>query len=232
MPTQLRRKPLPHHPALWRGDALAPLARAGVATGFAELDAELPGGGWPSGMLTEVLPACPGIGELRLLAPVLSRLSAQGRYLAWIAPPHLPYAPALAAAGIDLSRLLIVRTTQQQDTLWAIEQALRSRACAAVLAWPPQARFADLRRLQLAAQEGQSLVWLFRPPEAAAAPSPAPLRLALSSQAGVPLLDIFKRRGRPVAGPLLLPALAMRHALDRSSSAPPAPRTVRQHALA
>ena len=221
-----------NNPALWRGDALAPSLHPGVPTGYAELDAELPGGGWPVGTLTEVLPNAFGIGELRLLAPALARLSAQGRTLAWIAPPYQPYAPALAAAGIDLARLLIVHASRPQDTLWATEQALRGRACGAVLAWPARLSFAQLRRLQLAAQEGRALAWLFRPPEAAAEASPAPLRLSLQSQRGVPLIDIFKRRGRPLAGPLLLPALALRHALDRPPSAPSAPPTVRQHSLA
>jgi len=217
------------NPALWRGDALASTLRPGVPTGFAELDAELPGGGWPLGALIEILPAASGIGELRLLAPAMARLSAQGRYLAWIAPPYQPYAPALAAAGIDLTRMLIVRITGTQDALWATELALRARACGAVLAWPTQVRFSELRRLQLAAQGGQALAWLIRSPEAALDASPAPLRLRLETRAGMPTVDIFKRRGRPVAGPLLLPSLAIRHALDRPLSAPPAARTVRQH---
>ena len=232
---------------LWRGDAPTALAAvASLPSGYAELDGELPGGGWPLGMLTEILPACAGIGELRLLAPALARLSAEGRHLAWIAPPHTPYAPALAAAGIDLARLFIVRAERPQDVLWAAEQALRARACAAVLAWPAEARFADLRRLQVAAQTGRSLTVLFRPPAAAVEASPAPLRLGLAMRGGVPAIDIFKRRGRPQGGPLLLPALghsdnteraaqvratlvsaALGHALDSSPPVAPAPRTAR-----
>ena len=73
-----------------------------------ELDAELPGGGWPATALIEILPQHEGIGELRILGHTLARLSNEGRSLAWIAPPHLPYAPALQAAGIDLARLLFL----------------------------------------------------------------------------------------------------------------------------
>jgi hypothetical protein len=94
---------------------------------------------------------------LRLLGPALARLAAQGRWLAWIAPPHLPYAPALAAAGIALERLFIVRTQKRQDTLWAMEQALRSNACGAVLAWPERIRYPELRRLQIAAGGSRAL---------------------------------------------------------------------------
>lgn len=220
------------HPALWRGDARPTSAQPGVASGIEELDAELPGGGWPVGSLTEILPATPGIGELRLVMPALARLTQQGLIITWIAPPHQAYAPALAAAGIDLARILIVRTTRVQDALWATEQALRSRACGAVLAWLQPLRFSEARRLQLAAQGGSSLALLFRPPEAAAEASPSPLRLKIASRGGVPSIDIFKRRGRPVAGPLLLPSLAISHALDRPPPVPSAPRAVRQHAHA
>src|SRR6266581_3067514 len=62
-------------PDIWRGQVLS---RAGAPTlpcGFPGLDAELPGGGWPAGALTEILPAHEGIGELRLLGPALAGLS-------------------------------------------------------------------------------------------------------------------------------------------------------------
>ena len=117
-----------NHPALWRGNELSRTAKPGVSTGFAALDAELPGGGWPQSALTEILPRHEGIGELRILGAALAALSKQSRMLAWIAPPYLPYAPALAALGIDLKHILIVRTHSPRETLWATEQALRSQA--------------------------------------------------------------------------------------------------------
>src|SRR4249920_3911074 len=122
-------------PDIWRGDSLNRAGGPVVSSGFPALDAGLPGGGWPAGALTEILPAHEGIGELRLLGPALAGLSQRGLRLAWIAPPHLPYAPALAAAGIDIGKLVIVRTTSRKETLWAAEQALASNACGAVLAW-------------------------------------------------------------------------------------------------
>src|SRR5258705_2816563 len=123
-------------PDIWRGQGLS---RAGAPTlpcGFPGLDAELPGGGWPAGALTEILPAHEGIGELRLLGPALAGLSRRGLRLVWIAPPHLPYPPALAPAGLDIAKLVVVRTASTKGTLWATEQALVSNACGAVLAWP------------------------------------------------------------------------------------------------
>ena len=107
------------HPAIWRGSELGRVATPSVPSGFAALDAELPGGGWPAAALTEILPQHDGIGELRILGPALASLAARGLWLAWIAPPYLPYAPALAAAGIDLTRLLFIRTRSPRETLWA-----------------------------------------------------------------------------------------------------------------
>src|SRR6267378_1674310 len=83
-------------PDIWRGQALSRAGAPTVPCGFPGLDAELPGGGWPAGALTEILPAHEGIGELRLLGPALAGLSQRGLRLVWIAPPHLPYAPALS----------------------------------------------------------------------------------------------------------------------------------------
>ena len=223
------------HPAIWRGCNLASLTQPGLPSGFAQLDRELPGGGWPTGMLTEILSQHEGIGELRLLAPVLAGLCAQGKFIIWIAPPHLPYAPALTAAGIDLSRIVVVRAAAQ-DALWATEQALRSNACGAVLSWPQRPRFTDLRRLQVAAEGGQGLALLFRPSNAATESSPAPLRLELAAHAGELAVHILKRRGRPAARPVLLtlPAIVRRRtyrnvdALDCNSSTAPAPRDFRR----
>ena len=155
------------HPALWRGSELACVTAPSLPTGFPGLDAELPGGGWPTGKLTEILSAHEGIGELRIFGPTLAKLCARGRRLAWIAPPHRPYAPALAAAGIDLARIFIVRTRNDRETLWAAEQALRANACGAVLAWHAAAKYPELRRLQFAAEGSHALAVLFRPSRAA-----------------------------------------------------------------
>lgn len=196
------------HRLVWRAGELARTERPSVPSGFPALDAELPGGGWPTGALTELLPEHEGIGEVRALGPALAGLSQAGRWLAWIAPPHLPYAPALQAAGIDLARVMIVRTRSPQDTLWALEQALQSGACGAVLGWPQSASFTpsftQLRRLQIAAEGSSALALLFRPPLAARESSPAALRLHLQSVRGELGVKILKRRGGPLARQLLL----------------------------
>ena len=130
---------LQHHP-VWRGGT-GHCPAAVVPTGFASLDRALPGGGWPAGALTELIGGGAGIGELQLVLPALSALSWAGKRIVWVAPPHLPYAPALAAAGVDLSRVAVVRAPGRRDALWAAEQALRSGSCHALLAWFAGARY-------------------------------------------------------------------------------------------
>ncbi len=220
------------HPAIWRGDRLGNVAAPSLPSGFAALDAELPGGGWPTAALTEILPQHEGIGELRILGPALAGLSAQGQWLAWIAPPYLPYAPALQAAGIDPARLLFIKTRSARETLWAIEQALRSNACGAVLAWPGKITYPELRRLQLAAEGHPVLAILFRPPRCAVETTPATLRLALQTCAGALAVRVLKRRGALLGKPILLrpPQIVSRnkparqqHVVDRPQfSVPPA----------
>ncbi|NJN53247.1 MAG: translesion DNA synthesis-associated protein ImuA [Gammaproteobacteria bacterium] len=123
-----------------------------------------------------------GIGELRLLTPALTALSEEARWLAWINPPHIPYAPALSALGIDVGKVLLVHPQQHQDALWSVERTLRSGTCSAVMAWLDESRLRapEIRRLKLAAREGNTLAVLFRPLAAAAQPSMAELRLGLT----------------------------------------------------
>lgn len=175
---------------VWKGQALAPTAGA-QPTGHAALDAALPGGGWPEAALSEILLPAAGLGELRLLWPTLARLSRAGERLALVAPPHLPYAPAWQAAGVDLGCLEIIRA-DEQDALWAAEQCLRSGSCGAVLCWPAQASDRALRRLQVAAETGQTLGFAYRPASAAHNPSPAALRLQLEAPGQ---LRVLKCRG-------------------------------------
>jgi len=188
---------------VWQADRLARPAEAGVPTGFAALDAQLPGGGWPRGALIELLAETPGIGELGLLLPILQTAAAE-RWIAWIAPPHLPYAPALAAAGVPLERLLLLTPADHAETLWTIRQALASGGCGVVLAWLARADTAALRRLQLAAEDSATPLFLFRPAAAAIQPSPASLRLRLAPAPDALTIDILKRRGPALAAPIPL----------------------------
>jgi hypothetical protein len=173
---------------LWRGQPSSPPPTR-APTGHAALDAALPTGGWPEAALSELLLAHDGIGEIALLLPALVRLSRAGRAIVWVDPPYRPYAPALAQAGLDLAHLHVVDSGG--ESAWAQEQCLRSQACGAVLGWAPRADDRTLRRLQVAAETGQALAFLFRPLAAARNPSPAALRLQLEAGS----IRILKCRG-------------------------------------
>ncbi|MDI9695338.1 translesion DNA synthesis-associated protein ImuA [Burkholderia cenocepacia] len=218
------------HPALWRASQLARSSVRGVDTGHPELTAELPGGGWPAGALIELLAPQPGIGELRLLAPVLSR--AAGKPVMLIQPPHALQPLALAYWGIDPSGFVTLPAPRTADALWAAEQALRAGTCAAVLLWQSHVRADALRRLNLAAQSGQALFYLFRPVAAARDASPAPLRLALAPKRDGIDVTFVKRRGPARDTPLFVPLspspiLLNRHgSLSRRAFMPSDPRSV------
>jgi cell division inhibitor SulA/protein ImuA len=180
------------HPAIWRGRSTAQVSV--VPTGFPALDEALPGGGWPSAGLVEILVPELGVGELNVLLPALAALTRKdgARWCAWVAPPFEPFAPALVAHGVVLERVFVARAGQP---LWAFEQALISGACEAVLAWAPRAPARDIRRLQLAAEKGRALGVLFRPCSVARESSNAVLRVIVEPTEQGSRVTLLKSRG-------------------------------------
>jgi len=198
------------HPGIWRGNELSGVALSSIPSGFAELDCELPGGGWPRGALTEILYDREGIGEVSLLAPALTKLSREEAWVAFVDPPYLPYAPALAGSNIDLSKIVLVRTRSSNEGMWAMEQALRSGSCTAVLGFMPHCNERGLRRMQAAAEAGKCLAVCFAHSHHASRASPAALRVKLAPQRQGTLVQIIKRRGGGWAPTL---NLSLHHAL-------------------
>jgi protein ImuA len=215
------------HPALWLGHQLGRSGAQAIRSGFADLDAQLPDGGWPRRALSELLLPHPGLGEIRLLAPPLIAAQRAGRQVMIFDPPADLSAWALAELGFDVEQLLVVNTRARliagSDSLWALEQALKSGHVGAVLAWlPPRLRTERLRRLQLAAHHHDGVAFVVRELAAAARPTASPLRLSL--QAGGPdrlSLRLLKRRGPLLEAPLqiALPAVLCEAARRRSQSA-------------
>ncbi len=222
-------------PGVWRGASLGAGMAAGATgthrvqpSGHAALDAQLPGGGWPLGAMSEVLLAGRGRHEWPLVLPALAGAVARlpGRVVL-VAPPHEPFVPVLHAAGLRAARLCwVAPPADVRDTAaaWACEQALRCRDVLAVLAWLPGAAPEMLRRLQLAAAQRHALLWVFRTEARRQQASPAPLRLAVAAAEegeGALQVDVIKRRGAPVLSPVMVPAygLALESALAASSRA-------------
>ena len=265
---------------IWRGNGVSLPPLPGLASGFAALDAVLPGGGWPVGAISEIFPEHEGIGEVSLVLPALARLCQQSRAIAWVLPArqashdahttcrreptrthpnhrdaratrHAPNrlaarllcAPALAAAGLDLSKLLLIEPHSAQESIWALRQIIASKAFGAVVGWLAATDAPSLRRLQIAAEDSPTAVLLFRPARLAHQASPAALKLHLATggrtlaarQSSTLVVSILKRRGAPVASPICItlgphgegdapffPHPPSAHAMDRDSSTRPA----------
>ena len=202
------------------GRSLAP-APTGLPSGLDALDAALPWGGLPRGALTELLVAHDGLGELTLLLPALRAIAAR-EPIAWVGPPYLPYAPALAAAGLPLERVRWVLPPPGRAA-WALEQCLRAGCLGAVLGWLEQADDRCLRRLQVAAEAGGAVALLFRPLRQAANPSPAALRLAV--EAVPPAAPPAPGARQPAHAPRpLRPVSASPAAGAAAAASPPRPR--------
>ena len=219
--------PLP--PQVWRGRELAQAQERTLATGHAALDAQLPGGGWPLGSLVEVLQQEQQQHVWQLLGPALARaMQVRGEPAVLVDAPYQPFGPSLRALGIVPERLLCVRADKPAARLWAAEQSLRCADVCAVLAWLPQARSEDLRRLHLCAQASEKLLVVFRPVPARNHASPARLRLLVEGAEELQV-RILKRRGPPLLQPLALQAQPARLSAllaARKSRRPPEPAPV------
>ncbi len=201
--------------ALWRGSDLGASTGSGTGrtlpSGHAALDEHLPGGGWPCGALTELLAPPVAPSPWRLIGPALALAANAGRAgpVLLIGPPQQPHLPGLCLSGLAAAQFIWVDVQRQADRLWALEQALKANAAAALVAWLPQARPDHLRRLQVCAQRSEAPVFVLRPAAAQHEPSAAPLRLRWQADAqGMGLaVQILKRRGLPHEGWITLQGL-------------------------
>lgn len=193
---------LKSQPTLWRGRDRYTDNNA-IPTGFSSLDCALPARGWCVGGVTELLLEQQAIGELSLLLPALQKIINpeninHSQWAAFINPPHVPYAPALINAGIDLDKLLIINSGDDTNTLWATEQVLRTGLFGAVVSWVQRSSTQQQRRLQLAAESGNTWATVYRPLSARDEHSPVSARICLSTHRQQLQLDIIKvRAGSP-----------------------------------
>jgi protein ImuA len=205
---------------LWRGQQLRPTAAANdrLSTGFEDLNTALHTGGWPRSGSTELL-GKHGIGELWLLIPALREHLAD-RPIAWLNPPYLPYTPALSNQGLAVDRQLLIRPKATADELWAAEELLRSGAYATVLTWfsSPNLNDRQLRRLHIAALEGQCWHVHFRPGDFAQQISPAPLRLSLCAANQALQINIIKQQGGHAGQQVQLPRPAALYLQQRAAT--------------
>ncbi len=212
----VKHKQLDHllreQPMLWKGRSLVRqqgLDSQALDTGFPELNALLNNGGWPQGGLLEIQVDEWGQGELQLLLPCMAALSQAKQQLAWIAPPYIPYAPALQAAGVDLDYLLIIEHREAADIAWAAEKCLQHASAAMVLFCLPLADARHIRRLQVAASNGNSLGVLLH--QGPVRQTPVSLRLTSGYvEQGLQVEVLKSRFGLEQGRRLLLPRSALK----------------------
>lgn len=212
---------------IWRGSDTAP-AGVSINTGFASLNTALHSGGWPVSGVIELLTNHQGIGELQLTLPAIAHLVQEGRHILFSNTPYTLYAPALQHKDINPAQLLFLRVLKKPDLLWALEQSLSDYACGIALSWLNRQALttSELRKLQLAAQQGQSLLILYRHKQFSKQHSPAKLRIALNISPQNLTLKILKqpngwagqtaviplfKTAKPQLAATQLPALTSRH---------------------
>lgn len=194
--------------AVWRGSDMGHAEGRTVSSGFAALDAELPGGGWPTRCLTEVLSPQPSVLEWRLIGPTLQGIVATGGQVVVIGPPKTPHLPGLRHCGIDERHLVWVQAEAPAERLWCTEQLIKAGSCGAVVSWLPQARPEQIRRLQVCALACEGPVFLFRPAAAQHEASAAPLRVGATFGLDWELqVQVLKRRGPAHDGTITLPSV-------------------------
>ena len=173
------------------------------STGYAELDAQLQGGFPKQGVVDIDSPL--GIGELRLLLPnLLSRHHQQDRLLVLIAPPMHLNAEMLAEFGFALHQVLVLQPEDPQSAMWSAEQCLKSGCCHAVLLWHQALEMHQVKRLQLAAEQGDALHILLRHQKQISLSLPVSLAMKLRSHPQGLQVEITKRKGAWPSQPFTL----------------------------
>ena len=193
---------------VWAGNAASSRHRAVCSSQYPDLDKLLLGGGWPLGALTELHQQGWAVSGWHLLLPVLKQaLAAQAGYVFLLNPPALPYAPGLQREGIVPNRVLALEVSAAGDWVAAWQELLASGCCLALFAWEPQRtlRQSDLRKLQLAASQSQSLCFLLRDSSRSISSSPAVLRVSLLPDADSLQVRIDRQRGTYQRGQVSIP---------------------------
>jgi hypothetical protein len=188
--------------ASWRQSLEDPVSFEQVSTlssGCPALDRALPEKGFRRGTLVEwlsrgegdgtaTLAFCAAAAAFRAAAeafPIGTATSRGGGVVVVLDRTGEFYPLAAVAQGIDPSRLVVVHPGNKADHTWALDQALRCPAVAAVVAWPEsldgKLDGRTFRRLQLAAEQGGGVGLLIRPESVRFQPSWADVRLLVES---------------------------------------------------
>jgi protein ImuA len=135
-------------------------------TGLDVLDHLAPQDAWPCGAVHELLcdPRGPCPKSIMLLL-ARAAWAVCGGAIVWSDPDQELYPPALAAAGIDLGRLILLRPRNPAEEIWSLAECLRCRGVSATVATVRRLSRVEARRLQLAAERGGGVGVFLRIPQ-------------------------------------------------------------------
>ena len=163
-----------------------------TSSGFSELD-DLLGGGFPPHGVVE-MESIGSIGELRLLAPYLKATQTNG-VTAFIQPPALVNSLFLHYIGLDINQVWVVNPTHPKDALWAAEQCLKSGVCSNVLLWQEELEIHQVKRLQVASEQGTCPLFMLKPNMTNRLSLPVSLSLKLQGNVQGVKVEVLKRKG-------------------------------------
>ena len=161
-----------------------------LALGIAAIDDHLPWGGLLTGALHEVVALDAGMASA-FCALLCARLAqgggegsggeGSGGMVLWcegasVLDAGALHAPGLRRFGLDPARLILARTGRDAETLWAVEEGLRSAPLAVVVGAVADVSLTQTRRLQLAAQSHGVPALMLRPAAAGRSASAAMTR--------------------------------------------------------
>ncbi|WP_100657570.1 translesion DNA synthesis-associated protein ImuA [Alteromonas flava] len=191
--THLKNKQL-----LWQASHANQIAAAKLPTSISALDNALHGGFPKHGVVR--INSTMSIGELRLCMPIIQAQQEDLRQLFFISPPAAVNAEMLTEYGIDLARTFFIPPAETADVLWACEQCLKSGVCHTAVLWCNQLSISQAKRLQVAAEQNQSLLLLLQYNQQVQ-PLPISLSMRVSRTEQHLHIDIDKQRGGwPVSG--------------------------------
>lgn len=162
------------------------------SSGFPKLDTLL-GGGFPPHGVVE-MESVGSIGELRLLAPYLKSSLTRG-VTAFIQPPALMNSLFLHSIGLDINQVWVVTPEHPRDALWAAEQCLKSGACTNVLLWQEELEIHQVKRLQVASEQGACPLFMLKPSMTNRLSLPVSLSLKVQGHEQGVSVEVLKRKG-------------------------------------
>jgi protein ImuA len=141
----------------------APVRSHGFRTGLNELDQIAPAGIFQGGAVHELLVPRQAVCPTSVALLLASAAQKSGGTVAWSDPERELHLPALSAAGINLRRLILLRSVNRADQLWALAECLRCCGVGATVASIERLNQIEARRLQLAAERGGGVGIFIRP---------------------------------------------------------------------